>query len=87
MHEGERVVRISGDAPIQLDNASEKVLLTGVRVEGAEFVGVFDQFELEPDVRTYRGMNLDFKGISLEVNSPLATNLIFLDIGGNEIPH
>ena len=86
MHEGERVVRISGDAPVQLDNVSEKILFTGVRVEGAEFVGSFDNFELEPGQRTFRGMNLDFKGIEPEGKEPLTVKLTFVDFKGTLYP-
>lgn len=86
MHDGERVVRLSGDAPIQLDNMSEKILFTGVRVEGAEFVGVFDNFELEPGQRTYRGMNLDFKGIETKGKEPVTVKLTFVDFKGNLYP-
>jgi hypothetical protein len=56
-HEGERVLRISGDAPILLEDTQEKVIITGVLIEGAEFVGVFDNFELIPGEATFRGMN------------------------------
>jgi hypothetical protein len=85
-HEGERVLRISGDAPILLENLQEKVLITGVLIEGAEFVGVFDNFELTPGEPTSRGMNLDFKGINPEGKEPVKVKLTFLDLRGNKYP-
>jgi hypothetical protein len=85
-YQGERVVRISGDGPIQLDNATEKVIMTGARIEGAEFVGVFDNFEIEPGTVIFRGMNLDFKGIHPKGKEPLTVKLIFIDLRGNEYP-
>lgn len=55
-HEGERVLRISGDGPILVEDTQEKVIITGVLIEGAEFVGVFDNFELSPGKPTFRAV-------------------------------
>lgn len=85
-YQDERVVRISGDGPIQLDNVPEKVIMTGVRVEGAEFVGVFDNFEIEPGKVISRGMNMDFRGIHSKGKEPLTVRLVFIDLRGNEYP-
>ena len=85
-HEGERVLRISGDTPILLENVDEKVLITGVHIESAEFVGVFDNFELTPGEQTFRGMNLDFKGLNPENKDPVTVKLIFVDLRGNKYP-
>jgi hypothetical protein len=85
-HEGERVLRISGDTPILLENVEEKVLITGVLIEGAEFVGVFDTFELTPGEQTFRGMNLDFKGITPANKEPVTVKLEFVDLRGNKYP-
>ena len=85
-HEGERVLRISGDTPILLENVQEKILITGVLIEGAEFVGVFDNFELTPGEKTFRGMNLDFRGITPENKEPVTVKLTFVDLRGNKYP-
>jgi membrane protein implicated in regulation of membrane protease activity len=85
-HEGERVLRISGDGPILLENVQEKVIITGVVIEGAEFVGVFDNFELSPGEPTFRGMNLDFKGINPVDKEPVTVKLTFVDLRGNKYP-
>jgi hypothetical protein len=85
-HDRERVVRISGDGPILLENVEDKVLITGVLVEGAEFVGVFDNFELTPGKGTFRGMNLDFKGINPAGKEPVTVKLTFVDLRGNKYP-
>lgn len=85
-HEGERVVRISGDGPILLENVEDKVLITGVLIEGAEFVGVFDNFELAPGRGTFRGMNLDFKGINPKDKNPVTVKMTFVDLRGNKYP-
>jgi hypothetical protein len=86
LNERERVVRISGDAPILLENVEGKVLITGVLIEGAEFVGVFDNFELTPGQGTFRGMNLDFKGINPAGQEPLTVKMTFVDLRGNKYP-
>jgi hypothetical protein len=85
-HQREQVVRISGDAPILLENAEGKVLITGVQIEGAEFVGVFDNFELTPGQGTMRGMNLDFKGIKPAGEEPVTVKMTFVDLRGNKYP-
>jgi hypothetical protein len=85
-HGGERVLRISGDGPILLENVQDKALITGVLIEGAEFVGAFHNFELTPGEPTFRGMNLDFKGISPEGKEPVKVNLTFVDLRGNKYP-
>ena len=52
-HEGERVLRISGDGQILLENVQEKVIIVGVVIEGAEFVGVLDKlWNLTPEKPT-----------------------------------
>jgi hypothetical protein len=85
-HEGERVLRISGDGPILLENVQEKVVITGALIEGAEFVGVFDNFELSPGQATFRGMNLDFKGLNPAGKEPVTVKLTFVDLRGNKYP-
>jgi hypothetical protein len=85
-HEGERVLRISGDGPILLENVQEKVIITGALIEGAEFVGVFDNFELSPGEATFRGMNVDFKGINPVDKEPVTVKLTFVDLRGNRYP-
>jgi len=85
-HEGERVLRISGDGPILLENVQEKVIITGALIEGAELVGVFDNFELSPGEPTFRGMNLDFKGINPVDKEPVTVKLTFVDLRGNKYP-
>lgn len=85
-YQDERVVRLSGDGPIQLDNISERVMMIGVRIEGAEFVGAFDNFNLEPGQPVFRGMNLDFRGIHPKGKEPLTVKLVFIDLRGNEYP-
>ena len=75
-----------GDGPIQLDNVSEKVIMTGVRLDGAEFVGVFDNFAIEPGAVIFRGMNLDFRGIHPEGPGAIRVKLVFIDLRGNEYP-
>jgi hypothetical protein len=85
-HEGERVLRISGDGPTLLENVQEKIIMTGALIEGAEFVGVFDNFELSPGEPTFRGMNLDFKGVNPEGKAPVTVKLIFVDLRGNRYP-
>ena len=79
-------MRISGDGPILLENVQDKALITGVLIEGAEFVGAFHNFELTPGEPTFRGMNLDFKGISPEGKEPVKVNLTFVDLRGNKYP-
>jgi hypothetical protein len=85
-YQGERVIRISGDGPIQLDNVAEKVIMTGVRIEGAEFVGVFDNFIIEPGEVTFRGMNLDSRGIHPKGKEAITVKLVFIDLRGKEYP-
>jgi hypothetical protein len=85
-HEDERVFRISGDGLIMLENIQEKVIVTGVLIEGADFVGVFDNFELSPGEPIYRGMNLDFKGINPGDKELAAAKLTFVDLRGNKYP-
>lgn len=85
-HEGERVLRISGDGLILLDNVEETVIITGALIEGAEFVGVFDNFALPPGQPTFRGMNLDFKGINPVDKEPVTVKLTFVDLRGNKYP-
>jgi hypothetical protein len=85
-HDGERVFRISGDGPILLEDTQEKAIITGVLIEGAEFVGVFDNFELSPGKPTFRGMNLDFKGINPVDKEPVTVKLTFVDLRGNKYP-
>jgi hypothetical protein len=85
-HEGERVLRISGDGPILLEDVQEKVIIVGVLIEGAEFVGVFDNFELSPGEPTFRGMNLNFKGINPVDKEPVTVKLTFVDLRGNKYP-
>ena len=77
---------IFGDSPILLENVQEKITITGVIVEGAEFVGVFDNFELIPGEPTFRGMNLDFKGIRPEAKKPVTVKLTFVDLRENKYP-
>lgn len=85
-HEGEEALRISGDGPLHLDGITEKVLFTGVRIEGAEVVGVFDNFEVYPDQTEFRGINIDFRGIPVEDKENLTVKLTFVDLRGNEYP-
>lgn len=85
-HEGERILRISGDGLILLENVPEKVIITGVLIEGAEFVGVFVNFELSPGEPTSRGMHLDFKRINPEDKEPVTVKLTFVDLRGNKYP-
>jgi hypothetical protein len=60
--------------------------MTGVIIEGAEFVSVFDNFEMTPGETTFRGMNLDFKGINPEGKEPVTVKLIFVDLRGEKYP-
>jgi hypothetical protein len=69
-----------------LENIQEKVIVTGVLIEGADFVGVFDNFELSPGEPIYRGMNLDFKGINPGDKELAAAKLTFVDLRGNKYP-
>ena len=41
---------------------------------------------LEPGQRTYRGMNLDFKGIETKGKEPVTVKLTFVDFKGNLYP-
>lgn len=84
MHYGERVLRISGDGTFVLDNVREPVLFTGVRVEGGEYVGTFDNFELKPKEPQVRGLNVDFKGRSPQGRENISVRLVFVDLRGNE---
>lgn len=86
MHDGERVLRISGDGAFVLDNVREPVIFTGVRVERGEYVGTFDNFELKPSEPHFRGLHVDFKGQSPEDRENITAKLTFVDLRGNEYP-
>lgn len=84
MHDGERVLRISGDATFVLDNVREPVIFTSVRVERGEYVGTFDNFELKPSEPHFRGLNVDFTGQSPKGRENITAKLTFVDLRGNE---
>lgn len=84
--EGEMAVRFSGDCFLQIDNVPEKVLIVDVRIEGAERVGIFNAFELEPGQRTVRGISANFKGLKPNGKEPLTVTMTFIDFKGNLCP-
>lgn len=85
-HGDGQALRISGDGLILLENMEERVIVTGVLVEGAEFVGIFDNFALNPGEPTFRGMNLDFKGINPADREPIKVKLTLVDLRGKRYP-
>jgi hypothetical protein len=84
IHNEEMVLRISGDGTFVLDNVREPVIFTGVRVEGGEYLGTFDNFELKPKEPQFRGSNVDFKGQSPKSKENITVKLVFLDLRGIE---
>jgi hypothetical protein len=84
--DGEMAVRLTGDGFLQVDNVPEKVLMVDVRIEGAERVGIFDNFELEPGQRIFRGIGVDFKDLKPNGKEPITAVMTFVDFKGNLYP-
>jgi hypothetical protein len=77
---------IRGTATMILDNIKEDVLITGVEIEGAETLGTFEKFTLEPGrVRSF-GLIMHFRGKAPKGNDYYTVQLVFRDIRGNRYP-
>ncbi|MGD0682304.1 MAG: hypothetical protein ABR990_09650, partial [Terracidiphilus sp.] len=77
---------VRGDVTLLMDNIKEPVIITGVRIEGAESLGKFDNFKLDPNQPETRGMRLYFRGKAPEGNDYNTVQLIFKDLRGNSYP-
>lgn len=74
---------VRGDVTLVMDNVAEPVTITGVEIEGAETVGKFDNFQLDPGQPETRGMRLHFRGKAPAGNDHYAIQLVFKDLRGN----
>jgi len=82
----ESVLRIQGDVTMTMDNIKDTVIFTGVHLDGAEFVGNFDNFKIDPGETVTRGMMLNFRGLHPESDKPLTVQLAFQDLKGTRYP-
>jgi hypothetical protein len=82
----ETVLRIQGEALIALDNLNETVILTAVHLRGAEFVGNFHTFQIEPGVTFNHTMFMNFRGLKPKSDTPLTVRLTFEDNKGRRYP-
>jgi hypothetical protein len=77
---------IRGDVTLLMDNIKEPVIITGVEIEGAESLGTFDNFKLDPGQPVTRGVRLHFRGKAPAGNDYYALQLVFKDLRGNRYP-
>lgn len=77
---------VRGDVTMMIDNVVEPVIITGVEIEGAESIGNFDNFRLEPGQPETRGMRLHFRGKAPAGNESYTVPLVFKDLRGNRYP-
>lgn len=82
----QRVLRITGTATMLLDNTRESPLITGVRIEGAQFFGEFSSFRLIPGQEVYKTFHLDFTGMTAGAGIPLTVKFLFVNIKGELFP-
>ena len=69
-----------------VDNIAEPIIITGVEIEGAESVGNFDNFQLNPNQPVTRGMRVYFRGKAPKGTEDYAVQLVFKDLRGNRYP-
>jgi hypothetical protein len=84
--EEDPIYMIRGDVTLLMDNIKEPVIITGVEIEGAESLGKFDNFKLDPSQPQTRGMRLHFRGKPSAGNDYYTVQFVFRDLRGNRYP-
>ena len=84
--EEDPIYMIRGDVTLLMDHIKEPVFMTGVEIEGAESLGTFDNFKLDPSQPETRGMRLQFRGKAPAGNDYFTVQLVFKDLRGNRYP-
>jgi len=84
--EEDPIYMVRGDVTFLMDNIAEPVIITGVEIEGAESVGSFDNFQLNPNQPETRGMRIYFRGKAAKGIDDYAARLVFRDLRGNRYP-
>lgn len=84
--EEDPIYLVRGDVTLLMDNIKEPAIITGVEIEGAESLGNFENFKLEPNQPETRGMRLYFRGKAPEGNDYYTVQLIFKDLRANRYP-
>jgi hypothetical protein len=77
---------IRGDVTLLMDHISEPKYITGVEIDGAESVGTFVNFKLNPSQPEIRGMQVYFRGPAPQGNEYFSLQLVFKDVKGNRYP-
>jgi membrane protein implicated in regulation of membrane protease activity len=84
--EEDPIYMVRGDVTLLVDNIAEPIIITGVEIEGAESVGNFDNFQLNPNQPVTRGMRVYFRGKAPKGTEDYAVQLVFKDLRGNRYP-
>lgn len=78
----EKMVCIGGTVTLQIDNIRETVTIVGVRIEGAELVSEFENFQIRQGVPAERWLSLSFRGLEATPGEPLSVVIQFEDLKG-----
>lgn len=84
--EEDPIYMVRGDVTLVMDNIAEAIIITGAEIEGAESVGNFDNFQLNPDQPETRGMRIYFRGKAPKGIDDYTVQLVFKDLRGNRYP-
>jgi hypothetical protein len=80
------IYMLRGEIMLLMDGIDQPVTITGVEIEGAEFMGKFDNFELGPDRPETRPMKLYFRGEAPKGIDDYDVRLVFKDLRGHRYP-
>ena len=81
-----RVIFITGEASIRIDNLSDQVNIEEVRCDGAEFVGTFVFQVIKPRFTICPTISLRFRGLHPNGKEAITVKLTFIDWMGDEYP-
>ena len=81
--EEDPIYLVRGDVTMVIDNLAMPVIITGIEIAGAEPIGTFDNFQLDPGQPQTRGMRLYFRGKAPAGNDYYTVRFIFKDLRGN----
>lgn len=80
------IYMIRGEVTLQMDNITDTVTITGVEIEGADFKGQFDNFDLIPGRVETKRMKIHFRGQAPKSIDDYIVGLVFRDLRGNRYP-
>lgn len=86
LHQDMRVIFITGEASIRIDNLSDQVNIEEVRCDGAEFVGTFVFQVIKPRFTICPTISLRFRGLHPNGKEAITVKLTFIDWMGDEYP-